>query len=258
MKPLTNSNRTSIGLTSPVVSPVIFFVLTYILSWLIWVPLALSNFNIWTFRIPEGTFNAAGFLGVLMPAIAALILTARGGGFKRVRNLLRSLKTWRVGWRWWAAVVLVWSVLLVLTGLTYNWLWHDPPISAVPVNSVAAFLMNVFFLFVATLGEEIGWRGLALPALEWRTRALRASVILGVVWAIWHVPFWLLQDTFTQYGFIYLLLNFLFVLPGIFYITWFYNHGHFNLLLPVAFRVTFNIVNVAWLPVTSSMERLEY
>jgi uncharacterized protein len=215
--------------------------------------LVLSRFNIGIFHIPIGTSNAAGLLGVLMPAITALVLTARGGGFKEVRNLLRPLKTWRVGWRWWAAAVLVWPVLLVLTGLIYNWLWHDPPISAVPFSSIASFLVNIFFLLVATLGEEIGWRGLALPALERRSSALRASVILGVVWATWHVPYWLLQDTFTQYGFVYLVLSFLFVLPGAFYITWFYNHGRFSLLLPVAFHITFNIVNVAWLPVTSSM-----
>ena len=241
VKPLSNSPKTLVSLPCPIVSPVTFFLATYVLSWLIWIPLVLSKFNIGTFHIPEGTSSAAGLLGVLMPAITALILTVHRGGFKGVSSLLRPLKTWRVGWRWWAAAVLVWPALLILTGLIYNWLWHDPPISAVLPNSVAAFLVNVIFLLVATLGEEIGWRGLALPALEWRTSALRASIILGVVWATWHVPYWLLQDTFTQYGVGYLALSFLFVLPGTFYITWFYNHGRFSLLLPVAFHVTYNI-----------------
>ena len=137
--------------------------------------------------------------------------------------------------------------------MVYNSFWSNPEVATETGVSSSAFIINVFFLIVATLGEEIGWRGLALPALERKYSAFWASFILGLLWATWHVPFWLLLDTFTQFGFIYLVLNYLFILAGTFYITWFYNHGRFSLLLPIVFHITFNIVNVAWFPVTTSI-----
>jgi membrane protease YdiL (CAAX protease family) len=238
---------------APLVRPLTFFALTYALSWLIWIPLTLSHFGIGPFQIPESTSSAVRLLGVLMPAASALLLTGLAGGRAALRGLLGRLLIWRVNWRWWAAAALVQPVMLVLTGLAYNLLGGQPPILAAPQTSIAALLINVFFLLIATLGEEIGWRGLALPALQQRHSARMSSVILGVFWAAWHIPFWLLLDTFDQYGPGYLGLNFLFVLPLTFYITWFYNHGRSSLLLVAASHVAFNIVNVALFPVTTNL-----
>ena len=70
--------------------------------------------------------------------------------------------------------------------------------------------------------------------------------------AAWHIPFWLLLDTFDQFGWAYLALNFLFVLALTFYVTWFFNHGQASLLLAVAFHLAFNIVNTAIFPVTAN------
>ena len=239
--------------STPPVRPLTFFALTYALSWLIWIPLALSHFGIGPFYISEGTSSGVRLLGVLMPAASALLLTAFAAGRAGLRSLFSRLLIWRVGWRWWAAAALVQPALLVITGLAYNSLGGQPPIPAAPMVSIAALLVNIFFLLLATLGEEIGWRGLALPALQQRHSARTASIILGVLWAAWHIPFWLLLDTFDQYGIGYLGLNILFVLPLTFYITWFYNHGRASLLLVVACHVSFNIINVAFFPVTTNI-----
>jgi membrane protease YdiL (CAAX protease family) len=235
------------------IPPLTFFALTYALSWLIWVPLVLSHFEIGPFRIPEGVSNVVRLLGVLMPATAALWLTARAGGRSQIKSLLGRLTIWRVGWQWWAAAGLVHPVLLLSIGLAYNWLGGDPPVTSVPPVPPVALAVNVFFLTLATLGEEIGWRGVAFPALQQRHSALTSSVILGLVWATWHLPFWLLLDTYAQYGLGYLALNYLLILPMSMYITWVYNHGRSSLLLAVAFHITFNIVNVALLPVTTNI-----
>lgn len=235
------------------VRPLTFFALTYGLSWLIWIPLVLSHFGIGPVAIPEGISNIVRLFGVLMPATAALLLTARSGGRVAVRNLLGRLMIWRVGWRWWGAAALVQPAVLVLIVLAYNWLGGVPPVTPLPPVSMGVLVINIIMLTLATLGEEIGWRGVALPALQQRHSALVASVILGLLWATWHVPFWLLMDTFAQYGFGYLALNYLLVLPMTLYITWFFNHGRYSLLLVAASHITFNIVNVAWLPVTSNI-----
>ncbi len=239
--------------TPTTIRPLSFFALTFALSWLIWIPLVLSHFHIGPFRVAEETSAAVRLLGVLMPAAAAMLLCAAAGGRAAVRRLLAPLGRWRVGWTWWAAAVLFQPVLLVACGLVYNQLGGRPPVSALPVASAGAMAVNIFFLLLATLGEEIGWRGLALPALQQRHSALRASVVLGLVTATWHIPFWLLLDTFDQFGVGYLVLNYLMILPMTVYITWLFNGGRASLLLPVAFHVSFNIVNVAWMPVTTSV-----
>lgn len=235
------------------VRPWTFFALTIIMSWLIWIPLTLSHLGIGPFHIPEGTSNGVRLLGVLMPAIAALLLTARAGGRDAVRSLLGRLTIWRVGWRWWAMAVLVSPGLLVLSGLVYNWFGGQPPITLPPQTSAVVLMISIIFLLIATLGEEIGWRGVALPALQQRHSALSASLILGAVWATWHLPFWLLLDTYAQYGVRYLVLNYLLVVPMTPYITWLYNKGRSSLLLPVAYHISFNLVNVALLPVTPNV-----
>ena len=234
------------------IRPRTFFLVTYLLSWLIWIPLDLSHFGIGPFHIAEGLSSIVRLLGVLMPATAALILTGRRAGREGIRTLLGRLALWRVGWNWWGAAVLVQPVLLVLAGLVYNWIWGNPSITIQALGAPAAFVINIIFLAIATLGEEIGWRGVALPGLQFRQSAFKASLTLGLLWAVWHIPFWLLLDTFDQFGWSYLALNFIFVLPLTFYMTWFFNHSRSSLLLPVAFHLSFNILNTAIFPVTAN------
>jgi uncharacterized protein len=234
------------------VSPTKFFVLTFILSWLIWIPLALSHFEIGPFAIAEGISSIVRLLGVLMPAAAALILTSQAGGRGALRSLLSRLVLWRVQWKWWFAAVFLQPILLVLASMAINLVPGNSGIALTLPESASLLIVNVVFLLIAVLGEEIGWRGVALPALEQRQSAWKSSVILGLLWATWHIPFWLLMDTFDQYGFGYIVMNFL-LFPFTFFITWFFNHGRFSILLAVAFHLTFNIVNTALLPVTTNL-----
>jgi membrane protease YdiL (CAAX protease family) len=231
------------------IPPVRFFSLTFILSWLVWIPLMLSHLGIGPFHIPEEISGIVRLLGVLMPAVSAMILTARSGGTRGLRNLWKRLLLWRVNWRWWLAAVLGQPVLLVLTAILFNAFSGSVKIAAGKLTLVE-LLINAVFLLIATLGEEIGWRGAALPGLQARYSPLKSSLILGVACAVWHLPFWLLLDTFDQFGILYLLLNFVFVLPLTFYVTWFFNRSHQSILLPVMFHLTFNLVNTALLPVT--------
>jgi uncharacterized protein len=239
--------KASMGLITPV-SPAKFFGLTFALSWLIWVPLTLSHFGI-AFKIPEATSNVIRLIGVLMPAASALILTRLTGGRDAMRNLWSRLFLWRVDGKWWLAAVAGQPALLVLAAVISN-LVSDSKVAPEPLVSASAFIVNVIMLLIATLGEEIGWRGVALPSLQQENSALKSSIILGLLWVAWHIPFWLLLDSFDQFGAGYLFLNFLFVLPLTFYITWFFNHGKQSILLAVALHLTFNIVNTVLLPVT--------
>ena len=231
-----------------VVRPDVFFIVTFLLSWSIWVPLDLSHFGI-AFHIPEATSSIVRLLGVLMPAVSAILLTRIMGGRGATRGLWARLVLWRVNWRWWMVAGLGQPILLVVAALFTN-LISDSKVTAEPLVPVSAFIVNVIMLLLATLGEEIGWRGVALPSLQVQNGAIKSSIILGLLWGMWHIPFWLLLDTFDQFGIGYLGLNLLFVVPLTFYITWFFNHSQQSLLLPVMLHLTFNIVNTILLPVT--------
>jgi uncharacterized protein len=236
----------------PNISPWKFLILTFTLSWLIWIPLDLSHFGIGLFPVLENISSLVRLLGVLMPAVVAIVLTGWSGGWVGVRTLLGRLGIWKVGWRWWAAATLVYPLLFIGTALIYNLFSIASPVTFMFPESISYFVINIVFLLIASLGEEIGWRGVALPALQRTRSALVSSVILGLCWGIWHLPFWLLMDSINQFGVVYLVLDFL-LLPITFYITWLYNHGKSSLLLPVVFHLTFNIVNTMLLPVTSNL-----
>jgi membrane protease YdiL (CAAX protease family) len=239
------SNKTN---HTSVVRPDVFFIVTFLLSWLIWVPLDMSHFGI-AFHIPESTSSIVRLLGVLMPAVSAILLTRIMGGRGATRALWARLVLWRVNWKWWLAAVVGQPLLLMLAAVFTN-LLSGSKVTPEPLVSAGAFIVNVVMLLIATLGEEIGWKGVALPSLQVKNSAVKSSGILGLMWAAWHIPFWLLLDSFDQFGIGYLGLNFLFVLPLTFYITWFFNHSQQSLLLPVMLHLTFNIVNTILLPVT--------
>lgn len=229
-----------------------FFNLTFLLSWLIWIPLALAHFGLGPLQIPDELSSIIRLFGVLMPATAAISLTALGGGRKAVRALLARLGIWRVGWGPWLAATAVYPAILLAAGLLYGWA-SGQPVRLADQASPVALTINIIFLAIATLGEEIGWRGVALPALQRKYSPLRSSLILGVVWATWHLPFWLLLESYDQYGVGYFALNYLFIVPSTAYLTWVFNRSRSSLLLPVAFHLTFNIVNVALVPVTMTL-----
>jgi membrane protease YdiL (CAAX protease family) len=132
--------------------------------------------------------NASFILGVPIAALVVIGLTQGRSGFK---DLGRRIVRVRVGPGWYAVVFLlpvlvilaVLALLTVLGGTTLDWT-KLPPLTSV------VFMLGLFmvFPFATPIAEEIGWRGFALPQLLKGHSALMASLILGAIWAIWHLP----------------------------------------------------------------------
>jgi len=125
------------------------------------------------------------FLGGWGPTLAALIVTARDEGRSGVRKLLGSLARWRVSVRWY---VLVFVFPPAVTALAL--LIADRGLGSLRAFDPAAALgaLPVAYLLALPFGPELGWRGFALPRLLSRFGAVRASLVLGVLWTFWHVP----------------------------------------------------------------------
>jgi membrane protease YdiL (CAAX protease family) len=224
-----------------------FFALAFCLSWAYWVPLALARFGWLPFSLPASLVALAG-LGTLGPTLAALVVAFREQRGTGIGRLLKQWQ-WRAKWRWLGAATLVYPALALLSVVLYRAGKGQPPLAA-PTTSGANLLLVSLFLAITVLGEEIGWRGYALPALQDRWSALGASLILGSVTTLWHLPFWLPQPSFAQYGWVYLALNWIWILAATICATWLMNNSGNNLLLAFLFHWSFNLVNVGLLPVT--------
>ena len=157
----------------------VFFLLTFVLTWVVWVPRAVG--------VPVGV---VGQLWTWMPALAAVLAAALTGGRAAVRRLLAAVVRWRVGWRWYALVILAPAAFAAVVAAAYALLggsWTTAfPAAATGLGSLALFL--VVLTFTDGLGEEPAWRGFALPRLLERYSAVIASVVVGVLWGLWHLP----------------------------------------------------------------------
>src|SRR5918994_5737845 len=160
---------------------VTFFILVFGLTWVVWVP-----------RAAGAPLDTVGQAWTWAPPIAALLAAALTGGRAAVRELGARLVRWRVGWQWYLVVILGPAVFSLMVAGVYVMLggsWADAAPAALREGPL---MMLPLFLVILTLtdglGEELAWRGFALPRLLTQHNALVASMILGVIWALWHLP----------------------------------------------------------------------
>jgi membrane protease YdiL (CAAX protease family) len=165
------------------------------------------------------------------PALAAAVMVRTRGN--SVRTWLTDCLHWRVAKRWYA-VALGLPVLLGLAfavGISVATGTFEP---SNPGRTVALYPVSVLALALAGGGqEEFGWRGYALPALQERWNALAASVAIGVVWAVWHLPAFLFDvpgytGSFVGYALLVVGLSVVF--------TWLYNSTEGSVLLAMLFH----------------------
>jgi len=219
-----------------------FFVLTYALAWILWLPLIILRDT-----IPASQGLVLALLGSAVPSLLGIVLTAIVLGRGALRKLLGRLLIWRVDPRWYLVVVLG-PAALVGGIVALNALLGGPAIS-INVPLLAAVITLAFHIFPGSaLGEEIGWRGYALPRLQARRSALSASLILGMIWAFYHLPLFFTGQAFRSPS---ILVPF--VISGIalsVILTWVYNSTGGSLLLVVLLHATAN------LPLTLFLEPL--
>jgi hypothetical protein len=152
---------------------------------------------------PEATaaslpMSVLGLLGTFAPSIVALGLTARSEGAAGIRSLIGRIFEWRVGVRWYVFAVGYLAAIKIGVALIHRiavGVWPRFGVEPWYVLAVA-----IVFSTPVQAGEEIGWRGYALPRLARRLGLARASLLLGIVWAIWHLPLFFVPglDNFGQ------------------------------------------------------------
>ena len=183
-----SSSATTTSQPNPgIASMVFFFGLVFFATWIVWVPRALESRGLldshWARLLGRGWTYA--------PALAAVLFVALTAGRRGLAELGRRLLLWRIGWRWYVVIVTIplgialsTAVIYALTGGQFSAglpLSMDLPLPLIP-------LIIGIRLLTDGIGEEIAWRGVALPQLLRQMNGVTASVILGIVLASWHLP----------------------------------------------------------------------
>lgn len=181
-----------------------FTVLTYAFSWACFAGGAALAANS-SARSVSALKILLLLLGAFGPAIVALMLTGREKGRSGVAGLLRQMLQWRVGPRWYLFGVAYMAAIKLVIALIYRLGTGGWPRFG---NDAWYMIMVAIILSTPVLaGEEVGWRGFALPRLTERLGLARASLVLGLIWACWHLPVFFIRgaDKFGQSFPVYLL-----------------------------------------------------
>lgn len=165
----------------------VFLVLAFVCTWVLWVPRALSSTGV----LDADLAVELAAVWAYGPALAAVVTAVLVGGRPALRELGGRLTRWRVGMRWWALVLagpaLAWAAVAAVH-IALGGSVGDLGSSAGQAGPAASVLLLLALCLTDGLGEETGWRGWALPRLLERHGAVTASLLLGLVWAVWHAP----------------------------------------------------------------------
>jgi len=220
-----------------------FFLLTFAYSWLIWIPSVLDGIGI------DLPFNVTGYstlvviIGAFAPMLAAITLVARSAGWKGTKAFLGQALDFQ-----FKPIYLLLALLLPLiihliahylapaVGLVVAQTLFPDEIAVSPIILAIPY----FFLMLIIGGgqEEFGWRGYAQEPLQKKIGVIPASLVIGVLWGIWHLPLWFMAgDLHSAYSF----LAFVMMTTSISVVyAWLYNSSGKKLIVVMFFHAMNN------------------
>jgi hypothetical protein len=215
-----------------------FFGLTFLINWGLWGLLVFSP----QFRLLTGAVGPDSpllYIGGYAPTIAAVFLVSWIYGPRGLKSFLARLLRWNVGIWWYVGLIALFvgmdlfvRYLTILTG------GYVPAIGYSPAMAAPLALLTLVST-TGPLGEELGWRGLALPLLQRRYSPLAASLILGCIWGAWHIPAFLFSGSpQSVYSF---PLYFIYLVCGTVLMTAVYNATGGSLPLAIIVHGLFNL-----------------
>jgi membrane protease YdiL (CAAX protease family) len=241
------------------INPIIqFTIITFLISWLLWVPLLIwsqgnPDFFTSTSEIPP-LLIVIQTLGAAAPSIAAIFTIRTRYGKETLENVFKKYFEWKQPLVFILVSILLLPLIHIPTlFLVYIfegaiiWQYEATPIGDIVTSSgwiALAFTIPIVFvtnLLSSPLLEELGWRGFLLPKLQEKYSALNSSLIVGVIWGVWHIPLWLI------YGDNLVLTLVMIILTSIIY-TWLFNSTNGSMLMVLFFHssanLALNLINV--------------
>jgi uncharacterized protein len=196
---------------------------------------------------------------IVLTVIPAALVWAAGSRSPRVAHLLGSILSPRSSWWTYAVALLLFPAVSVLGGglvlLIGGDLGSQPQALAEASWTSILIVFAVTLLFGGPLGEEIGWRGWLLPTLQVRLSPLLSSLIIGLVWGLWHLPLHLrgLYDGAMGPGLPGFLLRIASSCLLAVLFTWLYDRARGGLLVVILLHTSVNNTSGYWLPVNAGL-----
>lgn len=168
----------------------LFLFVTFSITWGMWIPALLTKLNGGTSLL--GPDTPTGQFARWAPGITAILVTWFAVGKTGIGPLIKPIKIWRVNLGWYLFALFFQPALFFVTRTVDRWLGNTydvvSPLSK--VDAPIAFVIPVVILTAlpGAFMEELGWRGFILPRLQSKYSALMASVLLGLIWGVWHIP----------------------------------------------------------------------
>jgi uncharacterized protein len=180
-------------------------------------------------------------IGSWLPDCIGVFITGISAGRLGLRELFSKVILWRIGLRWYATAILLPAIMAWISIGLYTIINHNLPDFA-PSNQL--FLVFLGAVFTGALGEELGWRGTALPRMQTRWSPLISSLILGFLWGLYHLPSFLLSGLPLKNM---PLIPFMISALGLtIIVTWTFNHTKGSLILVFLYHFSFNFIGNAF------------
>jgi membrane protease YdiL (CAAX protease family) len=176
------------------------------------------------------TPNIAAFI------VLGLVLREKGG----ITRLISGWGKWRTGVKWYLAALS--PVLIAGVGFAIYLIMggdYSPPDQPFAGQILPIIL---FSLITGATGEELGWRGFLLPRLQTRYNALVATILVGIVWALWHLPLWFIPGSVWQESIPYWAFA-LAIISSSFLYTWVVNSTGGSMVMASLIHFILNFVN---------------
>jgi uncharacterized protein len=218
--------------------PWLFVFLAYGISWLFWIPVALTGKD---FR-ESPILMAVMFLGAFGPGAAGIFLTYREQGKAGGRDFWRRVFDFRrIQPEWYALILLLWPAMHLVAVLINSWMGGSPPEYAIiKANATPLGLASVVILYLLQAAlEELGWRGYMLDRLQALLSPLVAALVLGLIHTFWHLPtIWIVGTNQNQMNFLWFLAT---VVASSVFSSWSYNQNNRSTLSVILLHAGSNL-----------------
>jgi len=212
---------------------VFYFILTFAITWSLGAALIFARPEIEKFvgHITDISHHWLYYLAVSSPTISAVIASLVFGGWRGIVSLLSRLVR-PFNPIWIAVAILIWPLALAIYALVLQAIGHGGTIDlhALAVTApVIAVATPILLTDPGGFGEELGWRGFALPRLLKLMHPLYAAILLGLIWGLWHLPAFFVSDlSQSKFGLGWFLIG---TVASSTVITWLYLHANGNVIV---------------------------
>jgi len=193
-------------------TPLLFFILTFAFSWVLWLPSILTGLGL-DLGINAATYTSITVpIGAFAPLLAALVLVIKQKGWKGGWHFFKQAFDFKVKPVYLIAALLIPIIIHAISHYLAPLLGFPVASTLFPpeLNLPSILVAIPYFFLMLIIGggqEEFGWRGYAQEPLQKRMGVIPASLLIGLVWGLWHLPLWVMPgDGHSTYPYLPFLL----------------------------------------------------